>query len=151
LCSIIGQIVGGILLDRMTKAGVRRENGYRLLIGIGMFGCAICFYLVTVNFQVDWVLTFISLGMGIVGLCSPQFWTLPMDISPPRASAIAGAMNTAGIAGAVVSPFLTGWIVEKTGEWYVAFYLAAAILVVAAACAIVLLRGPLAVPDETRS
>ena len=148
LCSIVGQLIGGFLLDAMTKAGVKRENGYRILIGVGMFGAAICFYLVTVNFQVDWVLTFISLGMGIVGLCSPQFWTLPMDISPARASAIAGSMNAAGIAGAVVSPFLTGWIVETTGQWFVAFYVAAGILVVAATCAIVLLRGPLAVADD---
>ena len=151
LCSIVGQIIGGLLLDKMTKAGVKRENGYRILIGVGMFGAAICFYLVTVNFQVDWVLTFISLGMGIVGLCSPQFWTLPMDISPARASAIAGAMNAAGIAGAVVSPFLTGWIVETTGQWFIAFYLAAGVLVVAATCAVVLLRGPLAVADDALS
>jgi MFS family permease len=148
LCSIVGQIVGGVLLDRMTVAGVKRENAYRILIGVGMFGCAICFYLTTQHFEVGPVTVLISLGMGILGLCSPQFWTLPMDISPARASAIAGAMNAAGIAGAVVSPFLTGWIVQTTGEWYAAFYLAAIILVCAAACALVLLRGPLAVPDE---
>jgi MFS family permease len=148
LCSIVGQIIGGLILDRLTAAGVKRENGYRILIGVAMFGCAACFWLTTQHFDVEHVTIFISLGMGILGLCSPQFWTLPMDISPPRASAIAGAMNFAGIAGAVVSPFLTGWIVQTTGEWYTAFYLAAGILIVAAVLALILLRGPLAIADS---
>ena len=60
-----------------------------------------------------------------------------MDISPARAS-----------VGAVISPFLSGLIVEKTGAWFEAFYLAAGVLVVAAICAIVLLRGPLAASDS---
>lgn len=147
LCCIVGQLVGGIALDYMTRGGVARQNGYRTVIGVGMLGAAICFYTATVNFHFGWVETFISAGMGLMGLAQPMFYTLPIDISATRAGTLAGIMNFAGICGAVVSPFLTGWIVQTTGQWYLAFYAAVGLLIVTCATAIALVRGPLAVPD----
>ena len=68
------------------------------------------------------------------GIFSPNLWAITQTLAGPRAagkwtSVQNGVGNLAGVAG----PWLTGWVVQQTGQFYLAFLVAAVIALTGAA------------------
>lgn len=139
LVGFLAQLASGTVLDRLARRGWPRGKAQKLLIGTGYVGSAVFTLLATAHFQVGWVAATLAAATGFLGLPAASFWTLPIDISPDRAGSIAGVMNFAGVAGAVLSPIATGWLVASTGRWETAFYLLAIVLIVCPAVALALI------------
>ena len=136
LLGFVACLVGGTLVDAMISRGVSRGVAHKIVIGTGFAIAAFSMCMVTIDFTLTWVTTWLSLAIGGGGLALGVFWTLAIFISPRRASGISGAMNFAGITGALISPILTGWIVATTGGYIWAFLIDAVVLLV---CGLLLL------------
>jgi MFS transporter, ACS family, glucarate transporter len=54
-------------------------------------------------------------------------WTSAMDIGGKYAGTVSGAMNMCGNFAGVVAPSLVGYILKRTGDWNLTFYISAAI------------------------
>jgi len=57
-------------------------------------------------------------------------WAVPMDIAPQYAGTASGLMNTGSAVAVIVSPPIAGLIVDRTGDWHLAFLGAIVLLVV---------------------
>lgn len=55
-------------------------------------------------------------------------WPIPTDLSAKWPGTIFGFVGTIGFLGSVAAPVVTGYIVDTTGSFHYAFYLAAALL-----------------------
>ncbi len=142
-------MVGGVSVDAMISRGVAPGAAHKIIIGTGLAIAAVSMGLVTVDFTLTWVTTWLSVAVGGAGLALGAFWTLAMCISPRRASGIGGAMNFSGITGAFISPILTGWIVAVTGGFIWAFLIDAVVLLVCLALLVGLVgHGDPTLPDE---
>jgi ACS family glucarate transporter-like MFS transporter len=64
----------------------------------------------------------------------PGAWTTCMDIGGRFVGTVAGTMNMMGNLGGFVSPIVLGYIVGRTGDWNITFYLTAGLYVLGAVC-----------------
>lgn len=71
------------------------------------------------------VLLTLALGLGAFSFAG--FATNHLDISPQHAGAIFGISNTAATIPGIVGVFLTGYLVDQTGNYASAFYLTAGV------------------------
>ncbi|KAG4080740.1 hypothetical protein HA402_005920 [Bradysia odoriphaga] len=74
-----------------------------------------------------WSLVSIILAVGLGALAWCGFSVNPLDIAPNYASIIFGIQNTVGTLPGIISPTLTGYLVQnKTAEeWRIVFYITA--------------------------
>jgi MFS family permease len=59
-------------------------------------------------------------------------WAIPMDIAPRFAGSASGLMNTGTAFGAIVSPLVFGFVIDKTGNWELPFIGSIVLLLVGA-------------------
>ena len=50
-------------------------------------------------------------------------WAACIDIGGRHAGVVSAAMNTAGQIGAVISPILLAWVVDRFSDWSIPLYL----------------------------
>ncbi len=68
------------------------------------------------------------------GLFSPNLWAITQTLAGPRAAGKwTGVQNGVGNLAGVAGPWLTGWVVDRNGQFYLAFVVAAAIVLTGAA------------------
>lgn len=69
--------------------------------------------------------------IALVSFCNdltlPGAWTACMDVGGRYVGTLGGAMNMMGNIGGFCSPLVIGYVVEKTNNWTLTFYLAAAV------------------------
>ncbi len=79
----------------------------------------------------------VSMGLLIAaclacGMYTSNAWAISQTLAGPAAGKWTGLQNGFGNLGGVAAPILTGWIVQKTGFFYLAFVAATVCLAIAA-------------------
>lgn len=80
-------------------------------------------------------LAVVALVMASVGIssCKPPLWSIPsLFLNGPAAAAGLAAINSIGNLGGFAGPAVIGWLKETTGDFSLALYCVAAMLVVSA-------------------
>ena len=106
LCGSFGNLLGGLLSDRMLRRGCSRRWS-RALIGLSGYLLAGTCVLATGFTNTVWQAeTLLCLGFVVNDLTVPIIWTVCTDVGGRCAGTLAGLMNTIGGVGAVLSPAL---------------------------------------------
>jgi MFS family permease len=75
-------------------------------------------------------------AIALVSFCNdltlPGAWTACMDVGGRYVGTLGGAMNMMGNIGGFCSPIVIGYVVERTNNWTLTFYLAAGVYAVGA-------------------
>ena len=132
LCGGVGGILGGVISDRLLRAGRSLSFARKLPI---MAGMALSMSIIACNYASSqtWMLVFMSIsffgkGIGALG------WTVISDTSPKGMIGMNGALfNFCGNLAGVTTPLVIGTIVERTHSYNGALIFVALI----AFCAIV--------------
>jgi ACS family glucarate transporter-like MFS transporter len=116
VAGFVGGVLGGVISDRMIKAGWSQSVARKTPIVAGMLAAmsmVICNYAST-----DWVviavmsLAFFGKGVGALG------WAVVADTSPPEAGGLSGALfNTFGNVAGITTPIVIGYIIQSTGSF----------------------------------
>ncbi len=48
-------------------------------------------------------------------------WAIPMDIAPEHAGTASGMMNTGSALAAIISPVVSGFLIDRFGNWELPF------------------------------
>ena len=125
----------GWACDRRVAAGCDQGADCRLLIigGIALLGIAILGIALATD---DRVLVAFLLLAGIgAGPCSTNLYAVAQIFSGPRAAGTyVGVQNAVGNVAGIVGPIVTGIIVDRTGSFLNAFFVAAAVCAAGALC-----------------
>ena len=129
--SMIGNIAGGYLTDRLTsRYGV--NIGRKALGSTSLAVSAVCMFLAAFIPGKMAVFVFLSLCFGIFDLMLPSAWALCIDMGKQHAGTISGAMNTAGNIGGFFCGIIFGMLVESSGNYNLPLYMIAAMLLISA-------------------
>jgi dipeptide/tripeptide permease len=94
-----------------------------MLLGVAVVGA-------TQTHDGHWALFWLSVALGGLAAAAPVGWSLPSLIAPPGGTAtVGGIMNLALNSMGIVAPYVTGYIIERTNSFDLAFAAAAAVLV----------------------
>ncbi len=132
IAGFLGGILGGIISDRILKAGYSLSVARKTPIVMGML---LSMTMIACNYvEADMVVVgfmaaaFFGKGVGALG------WAVVSDTSPKEAGGLSGGLfNTFGNTAGITTPIIIGYIVQGTGSFagalvYVGANAAAAIL-----------------------
>ena len=124
LAGMVGDALGGVISDYLLHRTGRITMSRLVVIVIGMLGAAVC--LVPVLFIQPGPETLVPLTLCLSGafffleLVIGPIWAVPMDIAPQHAGTASGLMNTGSAVALIVSPTISGFILDRTG-WQLMF------------------------------
>lgn len=125
---VIGDIVGGLIMDRIYRRTGDVVKARRNTVILGLGGSLL--FLVPVLFLANQALVALALGAALFFLETTEapIWAVPIDVAPKYASFASGIMSTAAGLAAVVSPAAFGIISDFTGSYRSPFVLSIALL-----------------------
>jgi MFS family permease len=118
---VLGDTLGGVVTDRLLRrTGNLRVARSRMI--------SICMLLALLSL-VPLFLTH-TLGVSLACLCTGFFfaemtigpmWAIPMDIAPEHSGTASGMMNTGSALAAIISPVVSGFLIDRFGNWELPF------------------------------
>ena len=142
-------VMGGWLVDKLIQHG-RDPSFVRQAIliggttlGLGMLGAA---YAHSVVMALLWI----SLAIGGLSAASPVGWSIPSLIAPRESvGTLGGILNFGNQLSAIAAPIATGYVVQATHSFFLAFGAAAAFLLVGIVAYTFLLGRIETIPDPS--
>lgn len=129
-----GMLLMALVWSRLTRA-IGSVGRARRLVGVVGFLCAGGCLVAATAIRNPW------LAVGAIALASfcndttiPGAWAACMDVGGPYVGTLSGMMNTLGNVGGFLSPIVLGYIVQRTGDWNLNFWVTAGVYVLGALC-----------------
>jgi MFS family permease len=118
---VIGDTLGGVVSDRILKKTGKLKNARSYMVAICMFLTMLS--LLPLMFAHNIVISILSLSAGFFfsEMTIGPMWSLPMDIAPEFAGTASGMMNTGSALAAIISPVLSGYLIDRFGNWELPF------------------------------
>ena len=132
LCYSAGAAIFGWLSDRWIAAGATPTLVRKTFAGIGagsagllLLGCALAGPTASV------ILLLLAFGAG--GMCGSNIWAITQTIAGPKmAGRWTGLQNFLGNLAGIIAPAVTGFVIDFTGRFIVAFAIMAVVAILAA-------------------
>jgi len=124
------QIAAGWLSTYLIARGFSKNFSRKLIMGVCFLGASLFLILIVVTLSPLLAVVYISASLALLGACYTPIWTLPTDLTVRWPGTLFGFIGTIGFLGGAVAPIVTGYIVDHTGSWHLAFYLASAISII---------------------
>lgn len=118
---VVGDTVGGIVSDRILKRSGKLKRARSYMVATCMFLTMLA--LIPLMFTQDRTLSILSLSAGFffAEMTIGPMWAIPMDIAPECSGTASGMMNTGSAMAAILSPVVSGYIIDQTGNWQLPF------------------------------
>ncbi len=118
---VIGDTLGGVASDRILRRTGDRVAARRNVIAAGMLGGFLFLIPVMLVHDVDLAAISLAAAFFSIELVVAPIWAVPMDIAPKYSGSASGMMNFGfGLAG-IISPFVFGYLIDRTGSWTLPF------------------------------
>ena len=149
IATIAELLLGGMLVDMLIHRGFNASRVRMfflvlgMLCGLGIFGAGFAHSRLE---AVAWI----TLSITGLSVASPIGWSLPSLIVPePNVGTVGGIVNFSNQVSGIAAPIITGYVVQLTHSFVIAFYVAAAYLLIGIAAYLFLLRDTNMVPANS--
>jgi MFS family permease len=127
----LASIVGGTLSDVMIRSGSSATLVRKGFVLTGAAGCGVALVFAGVT-SPPWAVFWLVLSGVAQGFISPMIFTIGQTLSGPSAGGRwMGVQNLIGNFAGISAPIVTGLIVDATGSFQSAFFIAGALSLVA--------------------
>jgi MFS family permease len=117
----------GWVSDRWIMAGASANRVRKSLLVAGLIGIAIVM-MVCANAVSTYAVILLAVTAALHGTQTPNIFAIAQTLGGPRAAGQwMGVQNFVGNLAGVIAPSLTGFVVDRTGEFYWAFAIAAGV------------------------
>jgi len=130
---VLGDLIGGTLSDKIFERTGNLNLARRSVIIVSFVGAAV-FTIPAVFIGSAYASVLLSAGALFMLECAvSNCWAVSMDLGGRYyAGTVSGIMNTGfGVAG-IISPFIFGYLADKTGGWTTGFVVGSGILILGA-------------------
>jgi MFS transporter, ACS family, glucarate transporter len=118
---VLGDTLGGVVTDKLLErtGSLRRARSWMvsacMLLTLGS--------LVPLMFTHHLYLSMacLSAGFFFAEMTIGPMWAIPMDIAPQYSGTASGMMNTGSALAAIISPVLSGYLIDRFGSWELPF------------------------------
>ncbi len=133
-------LIGGWTSDAWVRSGANPTRVRKIYLAGGLFLCGLAMIPAALVSNSSAAVAWLTASCLSLGLYTSNVWAVTQTLAGPEAAGRwSGIQNAIGNLGGVVSPLLTGLVVDRTGSFLVAFLLASAVLAAGAACYLFLL------------
>ncbi|CAB3756392.1 MFS transporter [Burkholderia sp. MSh2] len=118
---VIGDTLGGVVTDRiLARTGsLRRARSW--MVSICMLLTLLS--LLPLLFMHDLYVSMACLAAGFffAEMTIGPMWAVPMDIAPEYSGTASGMMNSGSALAAILSPVISGFVIDRFGSWELPF------------------------------
>lgn len=118
---VIGDTLGGIVTDKLFErtGSLKRARSWMVSICMLLTLASLVPLMLTHNVYVSMVC--LSSGFFFAEMTIGPMWAIPMDIAPEYSGTASGMMNTGSALAAIISPVLSGYLIDSFGSWELPF------------------------------
>ena len=118
---VVGDSLGGIITDAILRRTGNLNRARSLMVAVCM--AMTCLALIPLMFSHDLYVSLacLSAGFFFAELTIGPMWAVPMDIAPEFSGTASGIMNTGSALAAIISPVVSGLVIDLTGNWELPF------------------------------
>jgi MFS family permease len=118
---VLGDTLGGVVTDFLLRRSGSLYRARSQMVALCMLGSLLS--LTAMLFSSDLYVCLIALSSGFffAEMCIGPMWAIPMDVAPDFAGTASGMMNTGSAFAAIVSPLVSGLVIDLTGNWTLPF------------------------------
>ena len=125
---VISLLIGGFIVDKLIKQGLKVIVARKLFNSIGFFGAGVLIYLIPYQTSVEITLILLCLINFCIGMAAGGFGVNHADIGPNYTGNLFGIAGSIGMIAAVFSPLAAGFILENTNSWFLIFNISTIVL-----------------------
>ncbi len=118
---VVGDTLGGVLSDWILRRTGNVAAARCRVIVISFLGCAVFLLPVLVLRDLTLIAVCLSIAFFSLELAIGPVWAVPLDVAPDYAGTASGMVNTGAAVAGIISPFLFGVIIDRTGNWTLPF------------------------------
>lgn len=123
--------LGGMISDWLYKRTGSSRLSRSHLIWTSQLLAAIFFLLLGFTHSLGLSILFLSLGLGFGLMPQPAFFSINIDVAKERAASSQGITSSFLSLAGIIAPVVTGWLLDLTGNYQVAFFLLAGLTALA--------------------
>jgi MFS transporter, ACS family, glucarate transporter len=118
---VIGDTLGGIVTDRLLKSSKRLDVARSYMVCVCMFLTLVSLVPLMFTHSLGISLACLSAGFFFAEMTIGPMWAIPMDISVEYSGTASGIMNTGSALAAIISPVVSGYLIDVSGNWQLPF------------------------------
>jgi ACS family glucarate transporter-like MFS transporter len=118
---VIGDTLGGIVTDRIYERTGSLKKARSWMVAVCMALCLLVLIPLTFTHDLYVSVACLSAGFFFAEMTIGPMWAVPMDIAPEYSGVASGMMNTGSALAAIVSPVVSGMLIDKFGNWELPF------------------------------
>lgn len=121
LAGVLGDTLGGVITDQVyirTGSLRRARSGMVALCMLFALLSLIPLFL-THNLYVS--IACLACGFFFAEMTIGPMWAIPLDVAPEYAGTASGMMNTGSALAAILSPVISGYVIDRFGSWTMPF------------------------------
>jgi MFS family permease len=125
---VVGDTLGGVVSDQLYKrtGSLRRARSGMVAACMSLSLCSLVPLLFTHDLYL--CVTCLSGGFFFAEMTIGPMWAIPMDIAPEFSGTASGMMNTGSALAAIVSPVVSGALIDKFDNWNLPFAVSIALM-----------------------
>ena len=121
LAGVVGDTAGGVISDRLLHKYKNLLWARSYLVFVSLMGSLVFLVPVVFIHNLVAIAILLSFAFFFLELAIGPMWAIPMDIAPHYSGTASGIMNSGSALAAIVSPWVFGVIIDKTGNWTLPF------------------------------
>jgi MFS transporter, ACS family, D-galactonate transporter len=126
--------VSGWIVDRWIASGGSPTRALKTFCGAGLALASFSFVLVFLVADHTIAMAILIFSCMALGMCSPNLWTMTQILAGPQtAGRWAGLENFCGNLAGILAPIVVGFVLERTGDFFLAFAITGAVTLLGAA------------------
>jgi MFS family permease len=125
---VVGDTLGGVLSDKLYKrtGSLGRARSGMVAVCMSLSLCSLAPLLFTHDLYL--CLACLSAGFFFAEMTIGPMWAIPMDIAPQFSGTASGLMNVGSALAAIISPVISGALIDKFGNWELPFAVSIALM-----------------------
>jgi MFS transporter, ACS family, D-galactonate transporter len=126
----VSSVISGSISDFWIERGGTPTRVRKTFTSLGLALSSIfCFAVVALAYDQRLATLFLFLTCAAAGLCNANLWAITQTLAGPSAAGKwTGLQNFVGNCAGIISPWLTGFVVQRTGHYFWAFAVTAGVL-----------------------
>jgi MFS family permease len=118
---VVGDTLGGIISDKILKRTGNLKRARSQMVSVCMFLTLVSLLPLLYTHNVYVSILCLGAGFFFAEMTIGPMWAIPMDIAPQYSGTASGMMNTGSALAAIISPVLSGYLIDRYGNWELPF------------------------------
>ena len=140
LAGVLGDSLGGVVTDVLLRRGGDLRRARCVMVSVCMLLTLLTLIPLMLTHSLGVSLASLSAGFFFAEMTIGPMWAIPMDIAPQYSGTASGMMNSGSALAAIMSPVVSGYVIDRFGNWELPFL--GTMLLMAAGCVLALRMHP---------